>query len=74
MHSLIINSLIAPGRKIRGESPVQSMIVDSTPTWHGPPSKTKSSLVRYLPISSTTAVALVGETWPKRLALGAAKG
>ena len=40
---------------------MQSIIVDSTPTSHAPPSKIKSSLDKYLPSSSTTAAAVIEE-------------
>jgi len=63
----------APGRSSRGTSPVQSTIVDSTPTSLGPPSSTQSRAgSRTSPSSSTTCAASVGETRPNRLALGAA--
>ena len=35
--------LFQPGRRICGGNCVQSTIVDSTPIWHGPPSRTKST-------------------------------
>ena len=65
--------LIAPRRSTRGGSAVQSTIVDSTPTAHGPPSTTRSrrGSIR-APSSSSTSVARVGLTRPKRFALGAA--
>ena len=51
---------------------MQSMMVDSTPTRHGPPSKIKSCGNKYCASSSSTADAVVGETAPNRFALGAA--
>lgn len=70
--SIIISSVIAPGRSILGNSPVQSIIVDSTPTSDSPPSRIKSTDVKYFTNSEITASAEVGETCPKRFALGAA--
>ena len=46
-------------------------MVDSTPTVHGPPSITMSMRPRR---SASTCAALVGETWPERLAEGATTG
>ena len=40
-----ISLVIAPGRKMIGTSSVQSTIVDSTPNWQAPPSKTISILL-----------------------------
>ena len=55
-----------------GETCVQSIIVDSTPTMHGPPSRIKSFGDRKSDKSSLTAIAVVGETLPNLFALGAA--
>jgi hypothetical protein len=69
---LIISFVIAPGLRIIGSGPVQSIIVDSRPTEHWPPSRIRSSLLKYVCNSSLTSLAVVGETAPNRLALGAA--
>ena len=58
-----------PGRRITSSSPVQSTIVDSTPTVHGPSSRTTSTSS---PRSARTSPAVVGLTCPKRFAEGAA--
>ena len=47
--ALVYNS---KGRKIRGASAVQSIIVDSTPTIDGPPLRMRSSASKYSPSSS----------------------
>ena len=54
-----------------GESCVQFIMVDSTPTWQVPPSKIKSSGDRKSDNSSLTASAVVGDTLPNLFALGA---
>src|SRR6202040_3827192 len=59
-----------PGRNRAGLSR-QATIVDSTPTGVAPPSTIKS--MRPLK-SAWTCSALVGETWPERLAEGATTG
>ena len=63
------SSGIPPGRSTEGGETVRSTIVDSTPTVHGPPSRTRSTSS---PRSSRTCCAVVGLTWPKRFADGAA--
>ena len=63
------SSVTPPTRSTRGSAPVQSTIVDSTPTAHGPPSSTTSTSS---PRSRVTAPAVVGLTRPNRLADGAA--
>ena len=64
----ICSRVMAPGRSSTGTPRVQSTMVLSMPTSHGPPSSTSSSA----PSSSCTCRAVVGLTRPKRLALGAA--
>ena len=64
----ICSRVMAPGRSSTGTPRVQSTMVLSMPTWHGPPSSTNSAS----PSSSCTCWAVVGLTRPKRLALGAA--
>ncbi len=59
-----------PGRSKVG-SPRQATMVDSTPTGQGPASITMSMRPRR---SASTCAALVGETWPERLAEGATTG
>ena len=59
-----------PGRSSIG-SPRQATMVDSTPTGVAPPSTMRS--MRPLRSASTCA-AVVGETWPERLADGATTG
>ena len=51
--------------------PVRSSTVDSTPTAQGPPSTTAAMRP---PSPSSTCAAVVGLTWPERLAEGAATG
>src|SRR5699024_9520692 len=59
------------GVESTGYSPVQSITVDSTPTFAAPP----SNIAAIFPsISSLTCVALVGLGFPDKLALGAATG
>ena len=58
----IISTVIAPGRRILGDSPVQSIIVDSNPTSDGPSSRTESVSFKNSPSSSITASAVVGDT------------
>ena len=62
--------VILPGLKIEG-LPVRSIIVDSTPILHLPPSRT--NLILFLN-SSTTSFAQVGLSLYAILALGAARG
>ena len=59
-----------PGRSRVG-SPRQATMVDSTPTGVGPPSTIRSMRPRR---SASTCAAVVGETWPERLADGATTG
>ena len=63
------SSGMPPGRNTEGGSTVRSTMVDSTPIVHGPPSRTRSTSS---PRSARTCSAVVGLTWPKRLAEGAA--
>ena len=60
--------LIDPGRSSTGVPRVQSMMVDSMPSSHAPPSRT----MRSAPNSPSTWAAVVGLTRPNRFALGAA--
>ena len=59
-----------PGRSSIG-SPRQATMVDSTPTGVAPPSTMRSMRPRR---SASTCCAVVGETWPERLADGATTG
>ncbi len=58
-----------PGRSTTGSPREQSMMVDSMPTLHGPPSRISGTRS---PSSSATCSAVVGLMRPKRLADGAA--
>src|ERR1041385_1544526 len=58
-----------PGRRSTGAAPERSTMVDSMPTSVGPPSSTRSTSP---PRSAYTCAEVVGETWPKRFAEGAA--
>ena len=58
-----------PGRSSTGSPSVNATIVLSMPTSHAPPSRI---IATASPRSSATCCAVVGETWPKRLADGAA--
>ena len=60
-----------PSRRTTGSSPVTSTTVDSSPIGAGPPSRMIATLA---PRSASTCAAVVGLTWPERLALGAAIG
>ncbi len=62
---------IIPGRSRRGGETASERTVDSMPTVVGPPSRIRSTRS---PRASRTCSAVVGESWPKRLALGAAMG
>ena len=64
----ICRLVMLPGRSSTGAPRVQSTMVDSMPSWQGPPSRINKSA----PNSSSTCAAVVGLTRPKRLALGAA--
>ena len=59
-----------PGRSSIG-SPRQATMVDSRPTGVGPPSRIRSTRPSR---SASTCCAVVGETWPERLAEGATIG
>jgi len=63
----ICTRVMCPGRSNTGSPRVQSMMVDSMPTSHSPPSRINKSS----PSSDCTCAAVVGLTRPKRLALGA---
>ena len=67
---LIFSIVILPGLKTVG-LPVKSIIVDSSPILHWPPSNT--NLILFLN-SSTTSIAEVGLSFEAILALGAASG
>ena len=54
-----------------GSAPVASTTVDSSPIGVGPPSRIVATRA---PRSASTCAAVVGLTWPERLALGAAIG
>ena len=69
--SSICARVMPPGRNTRGVPPVRSTTVDSTPTWHGPPSRISGTRPS---MSSKTSGAVVGLGRPERLALGAAMG
>ncbi len=60
-----------PGRSKIACSPLNASTVDSMPTVQAPPSRMKSTRS---PKLSRTCSAVVGESWVKRLALGAATG
>ena len=60
-----------PSRKTTGSAPVTSTTVDSSPIGAGPPSRIMATRS---PKSASTCAAVVGLTWPERLALGAATG
>src|SRR5699024_11433753 len=67
----ICAAVTPPCLRITGYSPVQSITVDSTPTFAAPP----SNIAAIFPsISSLTCVALVGLGFPDTFALGAATG
>ncbi len=69
--ALICPVVMPPGRSNCTVGPVQSMIVDSTPLSHGPPSRTRSMR----PSSDCMTCSLrVGLILPEGLALGAATG
>ena len=70
--SVIANSVKKPGRRITGSFLVQSIIVDSMPISQVPPSMIKSNSFKLSPNSSSTSLALVGDTAPNLFALGAA--
>ena len=61
----------AAGPQQRRIAPRQETIVDSTPTLVGPPSTIRSMRPSR---SARTCAAVVGETWPDRLAEGATTG
>ena len=65
-------TVTAPGRKIIGRARERASTVDSSPTSQGPPSRMSNSSASEN--SSATCSAVVGETRPLRLALGAEIG
>ncbi len=67
----IISGVTAPGRRMRGRSPVASTTVDSRPTSLAPPSRIRGMRPSR---SDSTCLAVVGLGLPERLALGAARG